>query len=58
MNAFVSEFYRDATCGAGALLITLVLSAAFVQATSAAPGHAPQQRTRPGAVDARLVRPA
>jgi len=38
MNAFVSEFYRDAACGAGAVLITLVLSAAFVQATSAAPG--------------------
>ncbi len=38
MNVLVSELYRDATCGAGAVLITLALSAAFVQATSAAPG--------------------
>ena len=38
MNAFVSELYRDASCGAGAVLITLVLSAAFGQATSEAPG--------------------
>jgi len=38
MNAFVSDLYRVASCGAGAVLITLVLSAAFVQATSAAPG--------------------
>jgi hypothetical protein len=38
MNTFVSAFYRDLTCGAGAVLITLILSAAFVQSTSVAPG--------------------
>ena len=38
MNTFVSELYRDVSCGAGAVLITLALSAAFVQASSEAPG--------------------
>ncbi|TLZ29133.1 MAG: hypothetical protein E6K25_09875 [Gammaproteobacteria bacterium] len=38
MNTFVSELYRDVSCGAGAVLITLALSGAFVQATSEAPG--------------------
>ena len=38
MNAFVSTFYRDVACGAAAILITLVLSAAIVQSTSVAPG--------------------
>jgi hypothetical protein len=40
MNTFVSTLYRDLTCGAAAILITLVLSAAFVQSTSVAPGQA------------------
>jgi len=39
MNTFVSELYRDVSCGAGAVLITLALSAAFVQASSEAPGR-------------------
>ena len=42
MNTFVSALYRDLTCGAGALVITLVLGSAFVQSTSAAPGTHPQ----------------
>ena len=40
MNTFVSTLYRDVPCGAAAILITLVLAAAFVQATSVAPGQA------------------
>ena len=38
MNTFASELYRDVSCGAVAVLITLALSGAFVQATSEAPG--------------------
>ena len=34
MNAFVSNLFRDVTCAAAALVITLVLSAAFVQSTA------------------------
>jgi len=34
MNTFASTLYRDFTCGAAAVLITLILSAAFVQSTS------------------------
>ena len=37
MSAFVSTLYRDLTCAAAAALITLVLSASFVQSTAAAP---------------------
>jgi opacity protein-like surface antigen len=40
MNTFLSTLYRDLTCGAAAILITLVLAAAFVQSTSVAPGQA------------------
>jgi hypothetical protein len=40
MNNFASAIYRDLTCATAALLITLVLSLAFVQSTSAAPGQA------------------
>jgi hypothetical protein len=38
MNTFVSALYRDLTCGAAAVVITVILSAAFVQSTSVAPG--------------------
>jgi hypothetical protein len=44
MNPFVSTVYRDVTCGAAAVLITLLLSAAFVQSTSVAPGARPEVR--------------
>ena len=44
MNPFVSTVYRDVTCGAAAVLITLLLSAAFVQSTSVAPGTRPEAR--------------
>jgi hypothetical protein len=44
MNTFVSALYRDLTCGAAAILITLGLSAAFVQSTSVAPGQAASAR--------------
>jgi len=40
MNAFASTLYRDVTCAAAAILITLVLSVSFVQSTSAAPFNA------------------
>ena len=38
MNTLVSTLYRDLTCGAAAVLITLTLSMTFVQSTSVAPG--------------------
>jgi hypothetical protein len=42
MNAFISAVYRDLTCTAAALLITVVMGASFVQSTATAPGsHAP-----------------
>ena len=37
MNAFISAAYRDLTCAAVALLITMVVGASFVQSTAAAP---------------------
>jgi len=37
MNAFTSALYRDLTCAAAALLITVVVGASFVQSTAAAP---------------------
>jgi hypothetical protein len=44
MNTFVSALYRDVTCGTAAVLITLLLSVAFVQSTSVAPGTRPEAR--------------
>jgi hypothetical protein len=45
MNTLIHSFYRDVTCAAAAAVITLTLSAAFVQSTSVAPGtHAPMPR--------------
>jgi hypothetical protein len=38
MNAIVSSFYRDLTCAAAALLISMVIGASFVQSTATAPG--------------------
>ena len=38
MNAIVSSMYRDFTCAAAALLISLVIGASFVQSTATAPG--------------------
>jgi len=37
MNAFISALYRDLTCAAAALLITVVMGASLVQSTAAAP---------------------
>jgi len=37
MNTFIHTLYRDLTCAAAAVLITLVMSASFVQSTNAAP---------------------
>jgi len=46
MNAFASTLYRDLTCAAAAILISLVVSMSFVQSTSVAPGtHAPAAAT-------------
>jgi hypothetical protein len=41
MNAFFSALYRDLTCAAAALLITVVMGASFVQSTAAAPAVFP-----------------
>jgi hypothetical protein len=38
MNAIVSSFYRDLTCAAAALLISVVIGASFVHSTAIAPG--------------------
>jgi hypothetical protein len=38
MNAYLSALYRDATCAAAALVITLIVGASFVVSTSVAPG--------------------
>jgi hypothetical protein len=38
MNTYVSIALRDLACGAAAALITLILSASFVQSTSVPPG--------------------
>jgi len=38
MTAFIETLYRDVTCGAAAAVITLTLSAAFVESTAVAPG--------------------
>jgi hypothetical protein len=37
MTTFASNLYRNVTCAAAAVLITLVVSASFVQSTSATP---------------------
>ena len=37
MNAYISAVYRDFTCTAAALLITVVMGASFVQSTAVAP---------------------
>ena len=37
MNAIVSSLYRDLTCAAAAVLISLVIGASFVQSTATAP---------------------
>jgi hypothetical protein len=37
MNA-LNALYRDATCGAGAIVITLVLAMSFLQSTALRPG--------------------
>jgi hypothetical protein len=37
MNAIVSTLYRDLTCAAAALLISVVVGASFVQSTATAP---------------------
>jgi len=34
MNAFVSTLYRDLTCAAAALLISVIVGASFVQSTA------------------------
>jgi hypothetical protein len=37
MNNLASTLYRDVTCAAAAVVITVALSLSFVQSTSAAP---------------------
>ena len=38
MNVIISTLYRDLTCAAAALLISVVIGASFVQSTATAPG--------------------
>jgi len=38
MNAIVSSLYRDLTCAAAALLISMAIGASFVQSTATARG--------------------
>jgi hypothetical protein len=38
MNPFIATAYRNLTCAAAALVITLIVGASFVQSTSVAPG--------------------
>jgi hypothetical protein len=38
MNTFTSVLYRDLTCAAAAVLISLVVSVSFVHSTAVAPG--------------------
>jgi hypothetical protein len=40
MNAIVASLYRDLTCAAAAVLISMVIGASFVQSTATAPGAA------------------
>ena len=40
MNAIVSSLYRDLTCAAAAVLISMVIGASFVHSTATAPGTA------------------
>jgi hypothetical protein len=37
MNAFVSTLYRDLSCAAAALLISVIVGASFVHSTATAP---------------------
>jgi hypothetical protein len=47
MNAFVSTLSRDLSCAAAALLISLVVSASFVQSTATVvAADAPAQMAR------------
>jgi hypothetical protein len=45
MNAFLSTLYRDLTCAAAAILISLVVGMSFVQSTAVAPGQSPRSVT-------------
>jgi hypothetical protein len=38
VNAYLSTLYRDVTCAAAALVITLIVGATFVESTSVVPG--------------------
>jgi len=38
MNSFIAIAYRDLSCAAAALIITLIVGASFVESTSVAPG--------------------
>ena len=40
MNVIISTLYRDLTCAAAALLISMVIGASFVQSTATARDYA------------------
>ena len=46
MNAIIATLFRDLTCAAAALVISIVVGASFVQSTANTPGTAPAVATR------------
>ena len=38
MNATLDNFFRDLTCAAAAVAVTLIVSLSFVESTAVAPG--------------------
>jgi hypothetical protein len=51
MNALIATFYRDLTCAAAAVLISLIVAGSFLESTSTAPIAS----AAPGAVQASQV---
>jgi len=47
MNAIISSLYRDLTCAAAALLISMVVGASFVHSTATATATAPGTASAP-----------
>ena len=46
MNAIVATLFRDLTCAAAALVISIVVGESFVQSTATAPGTSAAVATR------------
>lgn len=46
MNAFVSTLYRDLTCAAAAVVISLIVAGSFLQSTATAPAATTASQAR------------